>query len=223
MRSRPRKTPANDSKTRQTKRRAADAQSGAVKSAGHQGAETSDGAQPEADVARDAADAAATAQTGPERAGDEPGDGVETLTEGEEAKDVSRETGQAETAAAPGDAQTERPEGQTPAASEVPAGPTLDIDAAVVLKRLREQPLCCCGCGQVLSNPKRHFSQGHDSKAKVIVRKIMRGELLPQDAPPELILRHSESKFIMRSPEFRRVAEMWREICGLTLGRAAGN
>ena len=170
-----------------------------MKSAGHQGAETSDGAQPEADVARDAADAAATAQTGPERAGDEPGDGVETLTEGEEAKDVSRETGQAETAAAPGDAQTERPEGQTPAASEVPAGPTLDIDAAVVLKRLREQPLCCCGCGQVLSNPKRHFSQGHDSKAKVIVRKIMRG------------------------PEFRRVAEMWREICGVTLGRAAGN
>ena len=73
MRSRPRKTPANDSKTRQTKRRAADAQSGAVKSAGHQGAETSDGAQPEADVARDAADAAATAQTGPEMAGDEPG------------------------------------------------------------------------------------------------------------------------------------------------------
>ena len=55
------------------------------------------------------------------------------------------------------------------------------------------------------------------------MRKIMCGELQPQDAPPELILRHSESKFIMRSPEFRRVAEMWREICGLTLGRAAGN
>jgi hypothetical protein len=55
----------------------------------------------------------------------------------------------------------------------------------------------------------------------VIVRKIMRGELLPQDAPPELILRHSEIKFIMHSPEFRRVAEMWREICGLMLGRAA--
>jgi hypothetical protein len=51
----------------------------------------------------------------------------------------------------------------------------------------------------VLSSPKKHFIQGHDGKAKVIVRKIM------------------------RSPEFRRVAEMWREICGVTLGRAAGN
>jgi hypothetical protein len=132
-------------------------------------------------------------------AGDEPGDGVETVGEGEEAKDVSRETDGAGTAAAPGDAQTERPEGQTPAASEVPAGPTLDIDAALALKRLRERPLCCCGCGQVLSSPKKHFIQGHDGKAKVIVRKIM------------------------RSPEFRRVAEMWREICGVTLGRAAGN
>ena len=61
------------------------------------------------------------------------------------------------------------------------------------------------------------------SQEAELQRKIMRGELLPQDAPPELILRHSEIKFIMRSPEFRRVAEMWREICGLTLGRAAGN
>jgi hypothetical protein len=75
----------------------------------------------------------------------------------------------------------------------------LDTDAALALRRLRERPLCCCGCGQVLSNPKKHFIQGHDGKAKVIVRKIM------------------------RSPEFRRVAEMWREICGVTLGRAAGN
>jgi hypothetical protein len=92
MRGRPRKTPANDVQTRQTKRRARDAQSAAVKAAGHQGAETADGAQPGADVARDEADAAETAQTGPEMAGDEPGDGVETVGEGEEAKDVSRET-----------------------------------------------------------------------------------------------------------------------------------
>jgi hypothetical protein len=48
-------------------------------------------------------------------------------------------------------------------------------------------------------------------------------ELQLQEAPTELILRHMEIKFIMRSPEFRRVVEMWREICGLTLGRAAGN
>jgi hypothetical protein len=143
-------------------------------------------------VARDAAEVAGTAQTGPEMAGDEPGDGVESVGEGEEAGH----------------------------ASEVPA---LDTDAALALRRLRERPLCCCGCGQVLSSPKKHFIQGHDGKAKVIVRKIMCGELQPQDAPPELILRHSEIKFIMHSPEFRRVAEMWREICGLTLGRGAMN
>ena len=180
MRGRPRKTPANEVQTRQTKRLVRDAQSAAVKAAGHWGAETADGAQPGADVARDEADVAETAQM-------------------------------------------ERPDAETATASEAPAAPTLDTDAALALKRLRERPLCCCGCGQVLSNPKRHFIQGHDGKAKVIVRKIMRGELKPQDAPPQLTLGHSEIKFIMRSPEFRRVAEMWREICGLTLGRAAGN
>ena len=151
MRGRPRKTPANDAKTRQMKRRATNAQSGAVKSVGHQGAETSDRKQPGPDEARDEADAAETAQTGPEMAGDEPGDGVETVGEGEEAKDVSREPGQAGVAGEPGDAQTERPDAETATASEAPAGPTLDTDAALALKRLRERPLCCCGCGQVLS------------------------------------------------------------------------
>ena len=148
MRGRPRKTPANDAKTRQMKRRATNAQSGAVKSVGHQGAETSDRKQPGPDVARDEADAAETAQTGPEMAGDEPGDGVETVGEGEEAKDVSRETDGAGTAAGPADAQTNQPEAETAVASEAPA---LDTDAALALKRLRERPLCCCGCGQVLS------------------------------------------------------------------------
>jgi len=65
----------------------------------------------------------------------------------------------------------------------------------------------CCGCGKVLSSAKKHFVQGHDGKAKAMVRKIMRGELQPQDAPPELILRHSEIKFIVLSPEFQRVVE----------------
>ena len=61
MRGRPRTTPANDSKTRQLKRRATDAQSGAVKAAGHRAPETSGGAQPGADVARDETDVAETA------------------------------------------------------------------------------------------------------------------------------------------------------------------
>ena len=216
MRGRPRTTPASDSKTRQTKRRARDAQSGATKDVGHKAPETSDGAQPGPDVAK-------TAQTEPEMAGDAVETGIETVGEGEEAGDVPRETGEAPTADETGDAQTEQPDGETVVASEVPAGPTLDTDAALALRRLRDRPRCCCGCGQVLSSPKKHFIQGHDGRAKVIVRKIMRGELQPQEAPTELILRHMEIKFIMRSPEFRRVVEMWREICGLTLGRAAGN
>jgi hypothetical protein len=118
-------------------------------------------------------------------------------------------------------AQTEQPDAETPTASEVPAGPTLDTNAALALRRLHEQPRCCCGCGRVLSSPKKHFIQGHNGKAEVIVPKNMRGELQPQEAPTELILRHMEIRFIMRSPEFRRVAEMWREICGLS--RAALN
>lgn len=105
-------------------------------------------------------------------------------------------------------------------ASEV-AQPETDSATALALKRWRERPTCCCGCGKVLSSAKKHFVQGHDGKAKAMVRKIMRGELQPQDAPPELILRHSEIKFIVLSPEFRRVVEVWREMCGLT--RAAGN
>ena len=59
--------------------------------------------------------------------------------------------------------------------------------------------------------------------ANVAERGFRSRELQLQEAPTELILRHMEIKFIMRSPEFRRVVEMWREICGLTLGRAAGN
>jgi hypothetical protein len=36
-----------------------------------------------------------------------------------------------------------------------------------------------------------------------------------------LILRHAEIKFVMRSPEFGRVVEAWREICAFA-GIAAG-
>ena len=208
MRGRPRTTPANDSQTRQTKRGARDAQSGAVKAAGHQGAETSDGAQPGADVAQSAADVAETTQTGPEMAGDEPSDGVETVGEGEEAGDVSCETGQAGTADVPADAQTNQPEAETAVASEVPA---LDTDAALALKRLRERPLCCCGCGRVLPNPKKHFIVGHDGKAKAILRRVMRGELPPDAVPTELILRHREIRFVMAAPEFRRLVDLWQQ------------
>lgn len=172
-------------------------------------------------MARDEAEVAETTQTEPEMAGDDPGDGVETEGEGEEGAETALETEATGTAAEPGDAQTDQPERETVTASEAPAGPTLDTDAALALRRLRERPRCCCGCGQLLSSAKKHLIQGHDGKAKVIVRKIMRGELQPQEAPTELILRHMEIKFIVCSPEFRRVVEMWREICGMA--RAAGN
>jgi hypothetical protein len=100
------------------------------------------------------------------------------------------------------------------------AQPEMETATALALKRWRERPTCCCGCGQQLSSSKKNFVQGHDGKAKVIVRKIMRGELPAGEAPTELILRHAEIKFIMRSPEFGRVVEMWREICGLTRNAA---
>ena len=72
----------------------------------------------------------------------------------------------------------------------------------------------------MLSSPKKHFIMGHDGKAKSTAHKIMRGELQPQDAPPELILRHMEIKFIVLSPELRPVVEAWRELCGITLAAA---
>jgi hypothetical protein len=69
--------------------------------------------------------------------------------------------------------------------------------------------------------PKRHFVQGHDGKAGSPARKIVRGELQPRDAPPELILHCMEIGFIGLSPRFQPVVEAWREMCGITL--AAGN
>ena len=71
------------------------------------------------------------------------------MAEGEETGDVTRETVEAGTAAEPGDAQTDQPEGETLVASDVPAGPSLDTGAASALRRLRERP--CCGSSQVLS------------------------------------------------------------------------
>jgi hypothetical protein len=111
----------------------------------------------------------------------------------------------------------------TAAVEKAPAGDAstvaqteVDSAMALALRRLREKPLCCCGCGGSLSGPKKHFLQGHDGKAKTIVRKIMRGEMKAEDAPPELILRHSEIKFIRLHPEFHSVVETWRELCGVT-------
>ena len=105
----------------------------------------------------------------------------------------------------------------TPAAAAVeqpPAGdvkPELDTPTALALKRWRERPTGCCGCGQPLSSAKKNFAQGHDGRAKKIIRRIMKGELPAGEAPVELILRHAEIKFVMGSPEFGRVVEAWRE------------
>ena len=57
--------------------------------------------------------------------------------------------------------------------------------------------------------------------ANVAERGFCSRELQLQEAPTELILRHMEIKFIMRSPEFRRVVEMWREICSGITARSA--
>lgn len=129
------------------------------------------------------------------------------------------DTGETAEDGATGPAAADVEQLQTGDASEV-AQPDVDSATALALRRLRETPRCCCGCGLILSNPKKHFIIGHDGKAKATVRKIMRGELQPQDAPPELILRHMEIKFIVLSPQFRPVVEAWRELCGITLAAA---
>lgn len=93
---------------------------------------------------------------------------------------------------------------------------TRDTATMLGLRRMRDTARCCCGCNQVLSSPKKHFAQGHDGRARSIAYRILRREMEPQDAPPELIWRHMEIKFIMLSPQFRPVVAAWREICGLT-------
>ena len=71
--------------------------------------------------------------------------------------------------------------------------------------------------------PSSRVTRRRPYSADMAERGFRSRELQPQEAPTELILRPMEIKFIMRSPELWRVAEMWREICGVTLGRAAGN
>jgi hypothetical protein len=158
-------------------------------------------------------------------AGGEPAGDVETDVSLEETVGTSAEVEQtaSETAIDDATGQAAAANVEQPPTGDASAVAQTEVDSvtALALKRWRERPTCCCGCGQVLASPKKHFVQGHDGRAKVIIRKIMRGELPAGEAPPELILRHAEIKFIVCSPEFRRVVEAWRELCGLT--RAAGN
>jgi len=141
-------------------------------------------------------------------AGDEVETGVQ-CTEGEEAGDVSRTPVEAGAAAEPGDAGAEQPDAETATTSEVPADSTPDADAELALKRWREHPTCACGCGGALSSAAKRFVVGHDGRAKAVARKIARGEMPPEDAPVELIIRRNEISFLVRNPEFRRVMEAW--------------
>ena len=135
-----------------------------------------------------------------------------TTGESVEVEQAVHETNTDKTAPRPAAAATELlPTGNASAV----ARPGVDSATALALRRLREKPLCCCGCGGSLSGPKKHFFQGHDGKAKSIVRKIMRGEMKPQDAPVELILRHEEIKFIRQHPEFHSVVDAWRKLRGV--------
>lgn len=206
---RPKTTPAHEIRKRRGKLSAKDAQSPALEPASHQDPETADEAQTAADVAQDGAEAAETALPEPE-------DGQEAWAEGVEPGDVVRETEAAEGTSGPDDAGTSQADVPAALGSVEPTSQTADTSVALALKRWRERPTCCCGCGQALSSAKKHFIQGHDGRARATIRKIMKGELPASEAPTELILRHSEIKFIMRSPEFHRVVELWRELCGLT-------
>jgi hypothetical protein len=211
MRGRPKKLAAKDTQTRRETLGAKDAQDGAREVAGHGAPETTDEAQLEPDVAQDAPNVVETAQPGPETAGETAKAGVETGAEGVEAAELVPETGMAGDNAEPGATQTAQPEGEAATAPVLPSSPTTaDTEAKLALRRFAESPKCACGCGGSVK-PKKFFIIGHDGKAKAILRKVMRGELPADAVPTELILRHREIRFVMGSPEFRRLVDEWQK------------
>lgn len=207
MRGRPKKVAAKDPQTHRETPTAKDGQSAADEAVRDQGPETADEAQQEADVAQDDP---SRAETGSDTADTVADAGTEAATEVQEAVQAVEETEAPELGGEAGEAQTTQPDSQTAPPQEQTLA-TTDTEHALALKRWRENPTCACGCGKVLPNPKKHFIIGHDGKAKAILRKVMRGELPADAVPTELILRHREIRFVMGSPEFRRMVDSWQE------------
>jgi hypothetical protein len=216
---RPKTVDARDSKTRRETPRSQDGQSGAKNVVRHQEPETADQGQPGPDAAQDAPNVVETTQAEAETAEDALRAEVEAGAEGAEAAAMVPEAGQAGAATEPGPAQTAQSGGETTTAQEALASAaSMNTDTALALKRWREHPTCCCGCGGALANANKRFLVGHDSRAHSVAYKIARGQMRPEDAPAELILRRKEISFLVRNPQFRQVLEAWDALCSKSGG-----
>jgi hypothetical protein len=70
-------------------------------------------------------------------------------------------------------------------------------------------PECCCGCDTRLElaykpDRQKYFAQGHDSRLKSILRKVLAGEMKREDIPEAARTNLARLKFVQASPEFKR-------------------
>ena len=210
---RPKTVDARNSQTRRVTPSAKDAQSGAEKDVRHHEPETADEAQSQPDAPQEGANVAETTQPVAGTAEDAAYGEDKTGGGGTEAGVVAPETGEAGIGTEPAGAQASAPQGETAPVSEASASPAImETDTALALKRWREHPTCCCGCRGTLASAKKTFLVGHDSRAHSVAKKIARGQMRPEEAPMELILRRKEIGFLVRNPEFGRVMEAWDKL-----------
>ena len=70
-------------------------------------------------------------------------------------------------------------------------------------------PECCCGCStrlEISKDPARqkYFAQGHDTRLKSILRKVLSGEMTRDNIPRAARANLSKLRFVQAHPEFRK-------------------